>query len=276
MSASTNTILFPGFELPQQNWCKMPLALINNMHLIDTLAEMKVIYYILGHTWAYQEYDENKRITLDEFEKGRKRKDGTRIDGGTGMSRPAILRGLKAAEAHGFIEIDTNENDKARIKKSYKLKMKHDQGLHNVTPDVTKRYPGGDDSLHRSEKDTLDRNPSNGAKKSRTRRPAAELNPIKDAIVAAFGWSWETMTKGEKGKVQAAARDLYDAGRTAEDIPALHTYCKKNYTHFGPTALCNAASEVAKKQAALKVLMMPTEVTLPEPSDYFNIAGVVS
>lgn len=84
-------------------------------------------------------------------------------------------------------------------------------------------------------------------------RPAIEFNPLKDAIVLAFGWSWKTMTRSEVGKVQATARDLYDAGIRAFDIPSLHKYCSKHRTNFGPNALCGIVSEWRKTAPPPKV-----------------------
>lgn len=130
---NARSLVFSGFDIPEQNWCKMPLALIENMWRISSLAEMKVIFYILRHTWGYHEYDCPKHITLDEFENGRKRKDGSRIDSGVGMVRNSIKSGLKSAEEHGFILITTDDSDKARIEKSYRLNM-YNSGGQILTP----------------------------------------------------------------------------------------------------------------------------------------------
>jgi hypothetical protein len=145
------------------------------------------------------------------------------------------------------------------------------------TPSEITRTPLAKSLAEESEVKTEDK--TSGAQKKNARKPrraAAEFNPLKDAIVAAFGWAWDTMSGLEQGRVQKTAAQLFDAGRRAEDVPALYAYCKKNYTHFGPNALAGAVSEVAKRQAVTKVLTMPVEVPLPESSDYFNIAGVVS
>jgi hypothetical protein len=65
-----------------------------------------------------------KKITTDEFMYGRKKKSAERIDIGTGLSKPSVIAGLKSAVAHGFLEEEIDDSDKARIKKYYKLKMK--------------------------------------------------------------------------------------------------------------------------------------------------------
>jgi hypothetical protein len=114
-------------------------------------------------------------------------------------------------------------------------------------------------------------------RKSKTTRPAAEFNPLKDAIVLAFGWKLENMTTQSWGKVDKAAAELYDVGRRAEDVPALYRYCQRRYDTFGPNALAGAVPEVAKLQI---VKTLAFETPPAEPADvtaeYYNFAGVVN
>jgi DNA-binding PadR family transcriptional regulator len=146
------------FERPRENWSKLPNQFVDEiMPEISTLSELKVILYILRHTWGFQ--DDDKRITLDEFENGRKRKDGTRIDKGCGLSHPSIVSGLKKAEKHGYIHVETDDSDKARIRKTYSIEYKSpDQGLKDLTPDVKEFNSSSKESLPRSEKETKERN----------------------------------------------------------------------------------------------------------------------
>lgn len=77
--------------------------------------------------------------------------------------------------------------------------------------------------------------------------PATVINPMKDAIVAAFGWDWKTMTKSEGGLVNRAAWELCDAGRKPEHVKVIYNWCKaKGWEGFKPTALPGAASEALK------------------------------
>jgi DNA-binding PadR family transcriptional regulator len=117
---------------------------------IKTIGELKVIIYTLRHTWGYQ--DDYKKITLDEFEKGRKRKDGSRIDNGTGLTKPTIVDGIKRAVADGFLFEHVDLSDTARVKKFYSLTQ---EGLKDLTPGVKTFNTWGKDSLHRTEKETV-------------------------------------------------------------------------------------------------------------------------
>lgn len=128
---------------------------------------MKLVEYVLKHTWGYSEFDMVKKITTDEFMFGRKKKSGERIDNGTGLSKPSVIAGLKSAVTHGLLEEETDDSDKARIKKYYKLKMRNpideDEPENEETQtDVKNLYIGvkkfdsdSKESLHRSEKNTL-------------------------------------------------------------------------------------------------------------------------
>ncbi len=137
---------FAGFAPPVENWSKLPHEFIDALSLIETIGEMKVILYVLRHTWGY--HDEEKKITLDEFCNGRKRRDGTRLDNGTGLSKPTVIDGIERAVKHGFLEVDTDERDKGRVKKFYRL----------TSSDVKKLDTSSKNPLQRSEKETIEKN----------------------------------------------------------------------------------------------------------------------
>lgn len=159
---------FPGFDRPESNWFKMPVDWTNITAGIGNIAEIKVIEYILRHTWGYQEYGLKKHITIDEFVRGRKRQDGSRLDQGTGLSERAVRYGLEKALEDGVIEEEVDESDRGRIKKSYSVRMKEESApeLRDLRPGVQALHlplqslpAGGAGSAPRAEKDTLERQP---------------------------------------------------------------------------------------------------------------------
>lgn len=77
---------------------------------------------------------------------------------------------------------------------------------------------------------------------------ASLMNPMKDAIVLSFSWSWETMTGQEKGLVQKAAKELCQAAVEPDEIPSLYSYCKRNFSSFKPMALPGNVSEWRKSR----------------------------
>jgi hypothetical protein len=158
---------FEGFSKPEANFFRLPNEWTNITAQVTSLAEMKLVEYVLKHTWGYSEFDMVKKITTDEFMSGRKRKSGERVDIGTGLSKPSVIAGLKSAVAHGLLEEEIDDSDKARIKKYYKLKMRtpieeNEPDRERGQTDVKNLYIGvknfnieGKESLHRSEKNTL-------------------------------------------------------------------------------------------------------------------------
>lgn len=153
---------FPGFDIPRQNWFKMPNNWTDLTAEMSSWAEQKVVEYVLRHTWGYQEYGTLKRITLDEFQNGRKRTDGTRMDKGVGMGKQAIISGIRRAVEDGFLIEEKDDEDKGRVRKYYGLRMLphlEERGVYeNHTSGVRSSHPRGMKRRHRSEKDTLERN----------------------------------------------------------------------------------------------------------------------
>ena len=117
---------FTGFSEPQSNYFRLPndwIDIIKDM----SLGELKVVMYVLRHTWGFNDYKGFKRITIDEFLNGRKRRDGSRMDTGCGLSRQSIITGLNLAVEHGYLIVKIDDRDKARVKKEYRLVMKNDE-----------------------------------------------------------------------------------------------------------------------------------------------------
>lgn len=124
--STTETEVFQGFTLEELKgeYIHLPSVWLDVFSAIDNLAELKVVLYVMRHTWGFREYEELKRISVDEFVHGRKRKGGGRVDHGTGLSDRAVVTGINKAVEHGYIEVEIDNSDKARIKKHYRLKIK--------------------------------------------------------------------------------------------------------------------------------------------------------
>lgn len=127
--------VFEGFIHPQENWSKLPHQLVNSLDKFTSLSELKIVLYVLRHTWGFK--DDAKTITLDEFQFGRKRNDGTRLDSGIGMTKPTIISGIKRAIEHGFICVESS-GENGQVQKSYSLNQ---GGLKSLTGGVKKFYP---------------------------------------------------------------------------------------------------------------------------------------
>lgn len=162
---------FQGFYYPEENWFRMPNIWTDITSGMASLAELKVVEYVLRHTWGYQEFGKMKKITLDEFESGRKKTDGTRMDKGIGMRKQAIISGLRQAVKDGFLVEEVDKSDKGRIKKFYGLRMLQSgsadedgggevkQMYENHTPGVRQSHSRDMKAIPPSEKDTKERQP---------------------------------------------------------------------------------------------------------------------
>lgn len=167
---------FTGFPSPTRNFFSLPNEMINIIAGIKSLSELKVILYVVRHTWGFQEYGVYKTISVDEFMHGRKQIDREtgkvkRMDSGTGLSQNSVIDALKAAEQHGYLISVTDSSDLARVKKSYALKMIEPPATSappanlapgaESTPSPATSAPGSEESAphhatfaDRSEKDT--------------------------------------------------------------------------------------------------------------------------
>lgn len=248
---------FDGFITPTKNWFPMPNNWTDITAEIKSLAELKVVEYVLRHTWGYHEYGIKKSITTDEFMHGRMRADGTRMDKGTGLSNRSVIDGLRAAEEHGYLESEIDTTDKARQVKYYALKMVEPDvkilHISNENLDVKILHSGYEDttyhreessqrrvvSSYRSEKDTIERHYRKTPKKessddaSASHAPTPERQQDDDASttgnVAVLHGSidhrvvfWDA--DGHPIEVAASNEEPAQANRTEQAQQVVHSY----------------------------------------------------
>lgn len=246
--ATPTTSSFHGFDIPRQNWFKMPNNWTDITAEISSIAELKVVEYVLKHTWGYQEYGLRKRITNDEFMHGRKRKDGTRIDKGTGLTKPSVIAGLKAAIERGLLIEEIDDSDLGRVKKYYSLRMQEglseeieaadetpptlpdaergnelgvktfyprvkdlNAGVKKIDPEVKNFDHRGKKSLPRTEKDTLARHLEQEDNNNNSNAERNEQNVVVVALVQ----------QGITDKVAQQLASRYSPERIAEKIEFL-------------------------------------------------------
>ena len=251
---------FSGFPTPKQNWFKMPNEWIDLCADINSLAEIKVVQYVMRHTWGHQEYGIRKRISVDEFMNGRQRAGNGRMDKGTGLSKPSVIAGIKSAVKRGFLIEEVDDSDKARVKKYYSLRMRSEgqdsypedeeiedsdpqfteknggvknlnAGVKNFYPDVKKVYPRGKETLPRTKKETLERN----LEKERNNNTANGIHhPIENDVVVALS------SHGVGKRV---------AERLAADYPEAHVLEKIDFIDF---VLAERPDDIKKPAAWLR------------------------
>ena len=222
---------FGGFIPPVSNYFRMPNEWINICSEIKSLAELKVVQYVLRHTWGFQEYDGNpKPITTDEFMHGRKHKDGSRMDNGTGLSDRGVKDGVALAIEDGYLVCVVDDSDKARIKKSYSLKMFSEESdrknlppkqsdrknspipdRKNLPPEVKKVPIDKEESSQRSEKDTKERHFKKEREKDSTKPQASPVtNVLSLSPLSQKSFSEETNPSQEEMKPTEVDYPLFD------------------------------------------------------------------
>lgn len=70
---------------------------------------------------------------------------------------------------------------------------------------------------------------------------------IWDALEVEFG---VVRTKSERGRRNAAVRELKEAGVTPEEIKIAVAFCRRNFTSFSETAVCNWVSRALHEDQA--------------------------
>lgn len=68
-------------------------------------------------------------------------------------------------------------------------------------------------------------------------KPPTEHQLMSDAIVQAFGWSWDTMTPTNKTHVGKVARELRGAKATPNHVSGLYAYCDEQFDGITPAVL---------------------------------------
>ncbi len=239
---------FEGFVPPTKNYFPMPNEWTNISAKIDSLAELKVIEYVLRHTWGFQEYGILKTISIDEFMHGRRRQDQSRIDEGTGLSEQGVRNGLKQAIEDGYLIFDVDPSDAGRIKKSYALKMQVQvqafdppqtfdpstgtkfvpQGTKSLTSGPQTFDPRVLNSIPRTEKDTLETHLEKDTLETQGYR--AQLSEAKEVID-------ETLleVKTASGKHKAVSSHSHAAIGSDEDISLAETAHRMPAVKIGAT-----------------------------------------
>ncbi|MFZ6028303.1 MAG: hypothetical protein ACOYYS_11365 [Chloroflexota bacterium] len=130
-------IEFVGFAEPSENYYRLP----NNWFEIAALlrasfgerfaSPLKMMEYILRHTWGYRRFDGQVRLSARDIYSGRN-VNGHQIDLGTGLSENSVTRAARALEKLGLIEMEYNDSDPARRIRSFRPRI-HEEEKHEET-----------------------------------------------------------------------------------------------------------------------------------------------
>jgi hypothetical protein len=121
---------FQGFSEPKENYYRLP----NNWfdYWISFRAEvgdrfavpLKVLEYVLLHTWGASRFDGHVRLSANEIHSGRRRKKKIRWDSGVGVSENAVKKAAEVLAKIGALNVFQDQKDKARRMRTYQPNLK--------------------------------------------------------------------------------------------------------------------------------------------------------
>lgn len=234
--------------------------------------------------WFAKSYDDwHKEIGLTEYQIRRTIKgDKRRKNEGFSLSTIGVETKLKRSNYYGgAATLHYRVNQDVLQDAIWSFIRDHDN-VQNGIETLLSSPP--EQCSERSYTEITTKNTSSAEQKPRTRKrkskpsfPAEVMNPLKDAIVECFGWSWDSMTPSEIGQVQKAAYDLARANTTPDDVRRVYAYCVEHYENYGPNALAsNLSKSRSTGPAPIKLLPKPPapdEDVSADPDDFLNLEG---
>jgi DNA-binding transcriptional ArsR family regulator len=110
-----------GVRIP--NSTQVPNEILDEYLSVLSEAEIKCLLYLVRKTFGYNKL-QGDSISLTQFQHGVKRKDGSVLDTGTGLSRPAITKALATLESLELIEVKKVINkEKRNLTSLYRLRI---------------------------------------------------------------------------------------------------------------------------------------------------------
>jgi len=107
MHADTDDFHFPGFAHP--NGTFVPDEVFDLLMPRLSEPELRVLLYIVRRTFGFKKSSDD--ISLKQMVEGIRRADGTPLDYGTGLSRPAVTKGVRGLVEKGVILAERNRTD---------------------------------------------------------------------------------------------------------------------------------------------------------------------
>ena len=103
-------------------------------------AEVKVMLYIFRRTLGFKRYEDN--ISLNQLLNGIVRRDGTRLDHGTGLSKSTLVNAIRGLVEKNLITVELRQSDdRGNEPTTYHLNFATLPSIENRTRGVRKSYP---------------------------------------------------------------------------------------------------------------------------------------
>ena len=116
---------FRGYRMP--GYTQIPDQLLDEQLHILTHAELKVLLYIMRHTFGYKR--DGDHLSARQIAEGISRRDGTRVDCGTGCGIATVRRVVKRLENLGLITVRRDQTQAGDADVNYYSVRLIDQGV---------------------------------------------------------------------------------------------------------------------------------------------------
>ena len=137
---------FSGFAFPTTT--PIPDQVFDELLHRLSGAELKVLLYICRRTFGFKK--ESDDISLNQMLNGIVKRDGTRIDYGTGLSKPSLIKALKDLQEKGIVlAVRQSSGEKGNEPTNYRLRF---IDLDQQTPSGGAGKPSPSGGLDRPEK----------------------------------------------------------------------------------------------------------------------------
>jgi hypothetical protein len=118
--AHAESFMFGGFK--SLNCTPIPDEFFDVLAVELSEAELRVLLYIMRRTFGFKKHAD--AISLSQLTSGIRRRDGTVLDQGTGLSKPSVLKAVSGLQDKGIISIEKNFGSDGRNEVNvYKLRF---------------------------------------------------------------------------------------------------------------------------------------------------------
>lgn len=116
---------FQGFSEPTENYYRLPNNWFDYWISFRTevgnrfAVPLKVLEYVLLHTWGQNKFDGQVQLSANEIHSGRRKKKNMRWDLGVGVSENAVRKASKTLAKMGALNVVQDQKDQARKMRTY-------------------------------------------------------------------------------------------------------------------------------------------------------------
>ena len=127
------TFDFQGFSEPKENFYRLPnewfdFWIFARRKVGSRFATLlKVLEYVLVHTWGDSKFDGYVQLSANEIYSGRRSKKNTRMDEGVGVSENAVRKAAHTLAKLGALNVHQDKEDGARKMRTYQPNLKKEK-----------------------------------------------------------------------------------------------------------------------------------------------------